>query len=114
MLRTGRLKNGSQFWQNVEDKRISFNIACILTILINSCTFEQSKDTEEVQSILHCKTTYCYQKVLPSVLITSEKEKELRSKVNHGLISGGVSLRTVRQAVFFTIVIPIDNQDDEE
>ena len=37
--------------------------------------------------------------------------KELRSIVNHGLIPGGVSLRTFRQAVFFTIVNPMENQD---
>ena len=37
--------------------------------------------------------------------------KELSSIVNHGLIPGGVSLRTGREAVFFTIVNPMDNQD---
>ena len=37
--------------------------------------------------------------------------KELRSIVNHDLIPGGVSLRTSRQAVFFTVVNPMDNQD---
>ena len=31
--------------------------------------------------------------------------------MNHGLIPGGVSLRTGEQAVFFTIVNPMDNQD---
>ena len=31
--------------------------------------------------------------------------------MNYGLIPGGVSLRTGRQAVFFTIVNPMDNQD---
>ena len=31
--------------------------------------------------------------------------------MNHGWIPGGVSLRTGRQAVFFTIVNPMDNQD---
>ena len=36
----------------------------------------------------------------------------MRSIVNHGLIPGGVSLRTGRQAVFFTVVNPMDNQDD--
>ena len=36
--------------------------------------------------------------------------KELRSIVNHGLTPGGVSLRTGRQAVFFTVVNPMDNQ----
>ena len=33
--------------------------------------------------------------------------EELRSIVNHGLIPGGVSLQTGRQAVFFTIVNPM-------
>ena len=37
--------------------------------------------------------------------------KELRSTVNHGLILEGVSLKTGRQAVFFTVVNPMDNQD---
>ena len=31
--------------------------------------------------------------------------------MNHGLIPGGVSLKTDRQAVFFTVVNPMDNQD---
>ena len=31
--------------------------------------------------------------------------------MNHGLIPGGVRLRTGRQAVFFTFVNPMDNQD---
>ena len=34
--------------------------------------------------------------------------------MNHGLIPGGVSLRTGRQAVFFTVVNPMDNQDGFE
>ena len=37
--------------------------------------------------------------------------KELRSMVNHGLIPGGVSLKTGGHAVFFTVVNPTDNQD---
>ena len=39
------------------------------------------------------------------------KGKELRPKVIHGLIPGGVSLRTGRQAVFFTVVSPMGDQD---
>ena len=34
--------------------------------------------------------------------------------MNHGLILGRFSLRTGRQAVFFTIVNPMDSQDDLE
>ena len=37
--------------------------------------------------------------------------EELRSTVNHSLIPEGVSLRTGRHAVFFTVVNPMDNQD---
>ena len=37
--------------------------------------------------------------------------KEFRSTVNHDLIPGGVSLKTGRRAVFFTVVNPLDNQD---
>ena len=37
--------------------------------------------------------------------------KELRSMVNHDSIPGGVSLKTGRHAVFFTVVNPMDNQD---
>ena len=52
---------------------------------------------------------YCYQKVLPSIFDHVENGKELRSIVNHGLIPGGVSLRTGRQVVFFIVVNPMDN-----
>ena len=38
--------------------------------------------------------------------------KELRSIMNHGLIPGGVSLKTGRHAVFFTVVNPMGNHDD--
>ena len=37
--------------------------------------------------------------------------KELRSMVNHGLIPRGVNLKQGREAVFFTFVNPMDNQD---
>ena len=109
-FRIGQLTNGHQFWRKVEDRRKGFDIASTRTILRNSCTFAQSNDIQEVQSILHCKTMYCYQKVSPSIFITSENGKEFRSIVNHGLIPG-VSLKTGRQAVFFTVVNPMDSQD---
>ena len=47
----------------MEDRRKGSNIAWTRTILRNSCTFEPAKDIREVQSILHCKTMYCYQKM---------------------------------------------------
>ena len=47
----------------------------------NSSTFEPFKVIQEklilelLVSILHCKTMYCYQKILPSKFITSETER---------------------------------------
>ena len=37
--------------------------------------------------------------------------KELRSVVTHGLVPGGVSLKTGRHAEFFTVVNPMDNPE---
>ena len=75
MPHIGRLLNGYLFWQKVEDKRKGFKIVWTRTILRNSCTFEQSKDIQEVQSILHCKTMYCYQKILPSILSRRKRKR---------------------------------------
>ena len=44
------------------------------------CTFEPFKDIQEqlilemFVSTLHCKTMYCYQRILPTIFITSETE----------------------------------------
>ena len=111
LLRIGHLKNDDQFWQKVEDRRKGFNIAWTRTVLRSSCTFEQPKDIQEVQSILHCKTMYCYQKVFTEYIYHVGNGNELRSILNHGWMPGGVSPRTGRQAVFFTILNPMDNQD---
>ena len=100
--------NSGKRWRTEEKVSI---FAWTRTVLRTPCTSGQSKDIQEVQSILHCKTMCCYQKVLPSIFITSETEQNLRSTVNHGLIPGGVSLKTGRHAVFFTVVTPMDNQD---
>ena len=91
MHRIGRLKNGYQFWQKVEDPRKGFNIAWIRTILINSCTFEQFKDIQEVLSILHCKTMNCYQTVLPRRFITSETNT-MRPETNSNDFGGFLEL----------------------
>ena len=72
-LNIGQWKNSYHFWQEVEEKKKGSNIARFGSIVINS--FEQFKHIQEVLSILHCKTMYCYQKVLPSTFITSETHK---------------------------------------
>ena len=111
LLRIGHLNNGYQFWQKVEDRRKGSNIAWTRTFLRNSCTFEQSKDMQEEQSILHCKTMYCYQKVTPSFLSRRKRKRIEVNSENNALIPGGVSLKTGSHAVFFTIVNQVDNQD---
>ena len=45
------------------------------------------------------------------VCLARRNKKESRSIVNHGLNTGGDSLKTGRQAVFCTVVNPMDNQD---
>ena len=44
-------------------------------VFIDSCTFEQFKDIQEVQSILHCKTMLLLPEGFLIVFITSETEK---------------------------------------
>ena len=76
MPHIGPLLNRYLFWQKVEDKRkvsILFETEQSSEILVPSSN--PRKDIQEVQSILHCKTMYCYQKMLPSIFITSETEK---------------------------------------
>ena len=73
-----------------------FNIAWIRTILINSCALQDNV-------LLPEGFTEFFHHV--------GNGKELRSIVNHGLVPGRVSLKTGRQAVFFTVVNPMDNQD---
>ena len=104
MLRIGQLTNGYQFWQRVEDRRKGFNIAWIRKILIDSCTFR-------AQSTLHCKTMYCYQKDLPSTFITSETEENWGQQWSMVCFQGESVSKTGRQAVFVTVVNPMDNQD---
>ena len=49
-----------------QKKRFQYGVNPII-----SCTFEQFRDIQEVLSIFHCKTMYCYQKDFPSIFITS-------------------------------------------
>ena len=57
VLRNGYLEIEYQLWHEEEERRRDFNTAWIQTIPINSCTFEQFKDIQELMLlILHCKT----------------------------------------------------------
>ena len=73
VLRNGYSTIGYPFWQKEEEPRKGFNIVWTLTLPSTSCISEQSRDIQEVISlILHCKTMYCCQRTSPSTSITSE------------------------------------------
>ena len=112
VLRNGHSMIGFLFWQKEEESRNSFNVARILTLPINSCTFEQFKDVQEkMLLILSCQTVYCYRKDLPSTSIYHVGNvSEVHSIIRNGLIPGWKSLKRRRQAVFFTTVNPMEER----
>ena len=116
MPRIGQLTNGNQFWQKVVGTRKGFNIAWIRTILINSCSFESKEIQEKLLLYLALQDQYIYiyiqiPKGFTEYFYHVGNANELNSMLRNGLIPGGVSLKTDRQAVLFT-VNPTDNQDD--
>ena len=112
MLRIGQLTNGNQFWRKVEDRRKRFqyclnpNYPQKFLYLRESQRHSRSTINPALQDnnvlLLEGLTEYTYH---------VGNGKELKSIVNHGLTPGGVSLKTSRLAVFFTVVHPMDNQD---
>ena len=79
MLRIGRLKtniSSGKRWRTKETGSMLIESELPSSFLVH---FEQFKDIQEVQSILHCQTLYCYQKVFPRIILTSETEQEFRS-----------------------------------
>ena len=108
ILRNGYLKIGCQLLQKEEERRNDLNIVWIQTLPINSCTFAQFKDIQEIMLlILHCKTMYYYRNDLPNTSTTSGTR--LNFWMTNGLIQGRTSLNRGRQAVFFTTVNPMDD-----
>ena len=110
MLRIGHLTNGYQFWQGGRQKK----------------RFQYCVNPNYSQKFLYHRAIQGHSgstinPALQDIVLLPEgfteyifhvgNRKEMRSTVNHGLIPGGVSLRTGRQAVFFTVVNPMDNQD---
>ena len=79
------------------------------TILRNSCTFEQSKGIHESTINPALQDNVLLPEGFAKYIYHVGNGKELRSIVNHGLIPGGVSLKTGRQAVFFTTVNPMED-----
>ena len=110
MPRIGRLKNGFQFLQKVEDKRKGFQY-CLNPNYPHQFLYLRAIEGHSRSTInLALQDNVLLPEGFTEFFHHVGNGKELRSIVNHGLIPGGVSLRTGRHAVFFTIVNPMDNQ----
>ena len=85
-----------------------------ITLPNTSCISEQSRDIQEVLSlILHCKTIYYYQMVSPSTSTARECEWNL-FKNSRWIDPRRRSLKPDRQSVFLTIVDPMDDDQSME
>ena len=110
MLRIGYLKKWFAVLARVEDRRKGFNIAwtrTILKILVRSSNPRTFRKYNQSCIARQCIVT----RRISSIFLSRRKRKQFRSTANRGLIAGGVILKTGRQAVFFTDVNPMDNQD---
>ena len=115
VLRNSKFKLRSASSKKEEDKRKCFSTAWTLFLPNVSCISEQSRDIQEVLSlILHCKTMYCYRTTSPSTSTTPGNANELHSIIESGLVPGGRSLKKDKQSVFFIAANPMDNNQDLE
>ena len=87
VLRNGYLKIGYQFWRNGEQRRKDFNVEWIQTLPINSCTFEQSKDLQEIM-LLILQDDVLLPKGFTEYIYHVGNANELNS-IRDGLIPGG-------------------------
>ena len=120
-VRIGRLKNGYQFWQKVEDKRKVLSI--LLGSELSSSIPVPSSNSRTFRSFL-LEVPFFSVTINPAlqdnvllpegcyrVYLSRRKRKRIEVNSEPWFDSRRVSLRTGRQAVFFTIVNPMDNQD---
>ena len=106
VLGTGQFKLGSASWQKEEDKRKGFSTAWTLILRNISCIFEQSRDTQEVLSlILHFETMHRCRMTSPSTSTTSGTLTTCTPSRADWFREE--SLKSDRQSVFFTAVNPM-------
>ena len=110
MFHIGQLTDGYQFWQKVEKKRNGFAV-----MYYERCETCGNRWRRILLTMVARDPALQNYVLLPEgfteFVYHGGNGKELRSTVNHGLIPGGVSIKTGRQAVLFTVVNPMDNQD---
>ena len=107
----GHFTNGYQFWQKVEDRRKRFQY-CVNPNSSQKFLYLRAIQRHSGNTINPAlQDNVLFPEGFTEYIYHVGNGKELRSIVNHGLIQGGVSLKTGRHAVFFTVVNPMDNQD---
>ena len=112
LLRIGHLKmdiSSGERWRTEEKLSILLETDPFSEIPVPSTNPRTFRKYNHSCIARQCTVTRRFYRVL--YLSRRKTEKELRSIVNHGLISGRVSLKTGRHTVFFTAVNPMDNQD---
>ena len=111
ILHIGRLLNEYLFWQKVEGKKKGFQY-CMNPNNPQKFLYLRAIEGHSGSTINPAlQDNVLLPEDFTKYIYHVGNGKQLRSKVNHGLIPGGVSLRMGRQAVFFTVVNPMDNQD---
>ena len=105
MFRIGQLTNGYQVLAKGGGQKKRFQY-CVNPDYPQK-SFEESKDISTVNPAL--EDSGLEPEGVIEYIYHVGTRKELRSIVNHGLIPRGVSLKTGRQAVFFTVLNPMDN-----
>ena len=112
LLRIGPFKNGYQFWQDGGGQWKRFQY-CLNPHYPHQFLFFRAIQGRSGSTSINpaLQDSVLLPEGLTEYVYHVGSGKELRSIVNYGLIPGGVSLGTDRQAVFFIIVSPMDSQD---
>ena len=112
MLRNGYLQIAFQLWQEEEEEELrkDFNNAWVQTLPINSCSFEQFKDIQEINVVyLALQDNFLLPKGFTEYLHHVGNANELNSMLRNELVPGGKSLKRGRQAVFITALNPMED-----
>ena len=114
-LRTGLLKLGSASWQKEEDRRKGFSAARAPTLPNISCISRQSRDIQEVLSlILHCKKVCCYRTTSPSTSTTSGTLTTCTPSSRVDYFQEEEVSKWTGSRCFFTAVNPMDDDQSME
>ena len=112
MLRIGQLTNGYQFWRKVEDRRKGFNIAWTRTILRKFLYLRaiERHSRSTINPALQDNNVLLPESFTEKIY-HRRKRKRIEVNSESWFDSRSSQSQTSRQAVFFTVVHPMVNQD---